>query len=185
MTEFEYLSIGVGLILGLGVTMLLTSFLALFIARRNVRFDWIPIVWAFYILVIQIQYYSAMWNLNDKTVWTTLDFSLPLLLASLIFLAAGLVLPSIHREYPPDLGVYFERDGKWAVVALIARGSVAIISNSFVMGVTRGFSVVDGFILAQIVAAIFFLCSKKRKFKVTFTLLYGLILMRTILTIYL
>ena len=118
MSEFEFLALGVSLILGLVTTQLLTSFLAVFVNRRKIRIDWIPLVWAFYILVIEIQYYSAIWNLNTITEWTVLMSSTPLLLAGLIFLAAGLVLPSAHGDYPSDLGVYFQENRKWAIAAL-------------------------------------------------------------------
>lgn len=62
MTLFEFLSIGVSLVLGLGVTLLLTSLLAAFRARRRVRLDWIPFVWAAYVLAIQGQYWWVTWG---------------------------------------------------------------------------------------------------------------------------
>jgi hypothetical protein len=184
MTEFEYLAIGVSLILGLGTTLLLTSFLAVFVNRKKVRVDWIPLVWAFYILLIQVQYYSAIWNLNKITEWTPIIFATPLLLASLIFLAAGLVLPSAHGDYPSDLGAYFQENGKWAIAALVTRGVVAIFANLFSLGTVRAWSPVEGLIALQIAMALFFIFSKKRALQVTATLLYGLVFLATVAAIY-
>ena len=179
MTLFEYLSIGVSLVLGLGVTLLLTSLLAAFRARRHVRLDWIPFLWAGYVLAIQAQYYWATWALSDRTEWTVFSFGMPLLLASVIFVAAGLVLPSGHGDYPSDLGVYFEQDGKWAIAALAARGAVAVGTNVFVMGASP-VSVVQGLILLQVAAAVFFLLVKTRGPKVASTLVYGVVLSITL-----
>ena len=85
--------------------------------------------------------------------------------------------------YPTDLRVYFEQDGKWAIAALAARGMVAIFANHFVM--TKSFTInsLDVFMLVQIVFAVLFLISKKRIFQITYTLLYGLVLLLTIFKI--
>lgn len=184
MTEFEFLAIGISLILGLGTTLLLTSFLNVFVNRQNIRFDWIPLVWAFYILLIQIQYYAATWNLNDVTDWNFLTFASTLLLAGLIFIAAGLVLPIGQGKYPSDLRNYFEHHGKWAVGALAVRGVVAIFSNHFIIIKNYSLNLVDVLIFLQIAFALLFFISKKRKLLITFTLLYGLILFLTMTLIY-
>lgn len=183
MTEFEFLAIGISLLLGLGATLLLTSLLTLFVNRRQVRIDWIPVTWAVYILIIQIQYYAATWNMNSITEWTFLTFAIPLLLAGLIFLAAGLVLPIGQGTYPSDLKVYFEQDGKWAVAALAMRGIVAVTANVAIMN-NYQFNAVGVLILLQIMIALSFLFSKQRKYQVIFTLLYGFVLFLTLVLIY-
>jgi hypothetical protein len=53
MTHFEFLSVALSFVLGLAVTVLLTSLLTAFRARRKTRMSWLPLTWAFYVLVIQ------------------------------------------------------------------------------------------------------------------------------------
>ena len=183
MTEFEFLAIGISLILGLGTTLLLSSFLTVFVNRHEIKFDWIPIVWAFFVLIIQIQYYAATWKLNSVTEWNFSRFASPLLLAGLIFIAAGIVLPTGQGKYPTDLRTYFERNGKWAVGALAIRGVVAILTNHIIWN-NYSFNLSDILISLQIVFALLFLFSKKRKLLVSFTLLYGLTYFLTMVTIY-
>lgn len=115
MTIFEFLAIGISLMLGLGTTLLQTLFLILFANRRRVKLDGILIVWAFYVLLIQIQYYAATCNLNGVTDWIILTFTSTLLLAGLIFLSAGLVLPIGQGEYPFNLGRCFKHHSRCAV----------------------------------------------------------------------
>ena len=183
MTEFEFLAIGISLILGLGTTLLLSSFLNVFVNRHEIKFDWIPIMWALLVLIIQIQYYAATWNLNSVTEWNFFKFASPLLLAGLIFIAAGLVLPTGQGKYPSDLRTYFERNGKWAVGALAIRGVIAILTNHIVWN-NDSFGPFDILISLQIVFALLFLFSKKRKLIVLFTLLYGLAFFLTMAVIY-
>ena len=62
-------------------------------------------VWALYVLCIRFQYYAATWNLTTNSEWTFMTFASPLILAGLIFLAAGLDLPIGQGAYPPNLQI--------------------------------------------------------------------------------
>lgn len=53
MSSFEFLSVALSFVLGLAVTLLLTSFLIAFRARRKTRLRWLPLTWAFYVLIMQ------------------------------------------------------------------------------------------------------------------------------------
>jgi len=129
-------------------------------------------------LLIEIQYYAAIWNLNYISEWNVFRFAIPLVLA-------GLVLPTGQSEYPSDLGIYFEQHGKWAVAALAIRGVIAILGNHLTMASNYSFNQLDVLILLQITLTLLFLFSGKRKLQVTFTILYGLALIFTLMTIYL
>ncbi|NIV49407.1 MAG: hypothetical protein GWN46_22710, partial [Gammaproteobacteria bacterium] len=50
MTAFEFLSVALSFVLGLAVTLLLTSLLSAFRARHKTKLDWVPFVWAGYAL---------------------------------------------------------------------------------------------------------------------------------------
>jgi hypothetical protein len=54
MSAFEFLSVGLSFVLGLGVTTVLLSLVKLFRVRATVRWDWIPLAWAIMIFVAQI-----------------------------------------------------------------------------------------------------------------------------------
>lgn len=53
MTHFEFLTVALSLVLALAVTVLLTALLTAFRARRKTRMSWLPLTWAFNVLVIQ------------------------------------------------------------------------------------------------------------------------------------
>jgi len=174
MTLFEFLSVGVALVLGLGVTLVLTSLLAAFRARGRVRGDWVPLVWAAYVLALQFQYWWGSWTLVGRPSWTVVSFGIPLVLASLLFVAAGLVLPSGPGPYPSDLRAYFERDGKYAVAALGVRGIVAIGANVAVAG-ENPFIGLHIAILGQVAAASLCFFATSRRMRVLATLLFGVV----------
>ena len=102
------------MIVGLGVTRLLTSGVAVFRSRGSARLDWVPIAWAACVFIWQIQYWWAIIELADlHETWTLGDFLILLGLALLLFIAAALVLPHSELLDGSDLGESFKRDGRW------------------------------------------------------------------------
>lgn len=129
MTAFEFLSVALSFVLGLAVTLVMTSLLAAFRARGESKFHGLSFVWAGLVLVYQFQYWWAIYELSAVSVWTVGTFGMLLLLAVILFLAGGLVLPTSHSTYPDDLGEYFRRDGRWGVFAITAYNLVGTGGN--------------------------------------------------------
>jgi hypothetical protein len=91
MTSLE--SLTVGLVLGLASALVLTSGLAVLRARTDVRVDWVPVLWALYIFVSQMQHWWAFFRLSRLETIPAPVFGLMLLRPVLLFVAGGLVLP--------------------------------------------------------------------------------------------
>jgi len=135
MTQFEFLSVALSFVLGLAVTVLLTSLLRAFRARRKTRMSWLPLVWAIYILVIQFDVWWEVYGLSTMETWSVGAFVLLLLLVLLLFAAGGLVLPAGPGDYPQDLNEYFQEDGRWAVAVIGAFHLASIMVNSALFNV--------------------------------------------------
>jgi hypothetical protein len=132
MTSFEYFSIALSFVLGLGVTRLLLGGVGVFRARRRQRVHWIPIVWAVSIFLFQIQYWWAGFELKELIeTWTHGAFATLLSLAVLLFIAGALILPASANEERKTLFEYFEQDGRWALLALAAYAALAMWANWF------------------------------------------------------
>lgn len=129
MTHFEFLSVALSFVLGLAVTVLLTSFLTVFRARRKARLSWLPLTWAFYLLVIQFDVWWGVFGLASLESWTAGAFVLLLLIVLFLFAAGGLILPMRLGDYPEDLYEYFQQDGRWAVAVIGLFQVAAIIAN--------------------------------------------------------
>lgn len=69
MTHFEFLSVALSFVLGLAVTVLLTSLLTAFRARRMTRISWLPLTWAVYILIVQFDVWSGRSRRNLVGHW--------------------------------------------------------------------------------------------------------------------
>ena len=70
MSPFEFLSAGLSIVLGLAVTLLLTSLLTAFRARRRTRLSWLPFTWAAYVLIMQFDVWWEVYGLASLESWS-------------------------------------------------------------------------------------------------------------------
>jgi len=129
MTHFEFLTVALSFVLGLAVTVLLTSLLTAFRARRKTRISWLPLAWAAYVLVMQFDVWWGVYGLSSMESWSAGAFVLLLLIVLLLFLAGGLVLPTAKGDYPEDLDEYFREDGRWAIAVVGGFNLTSIVAN--------------------------------------------------------
>jgi hypothetical protein len=130
MDTFRWLSTVVSMILGLGIARLLTGGVALFHARHSMRFDWIPLAWAFAVFIQQI---GLWWSLEELATivpkWSLVGFLMLVALVLVLFLAAALVMPPIDLSRTEVLRDLFEADGRWALLMLAAFNTLALFAN--------------------------------------------------------
>jgi len=132
MSEFELLAIPLSLILGLGVTHILTGVTDAIRERERVPLHWLPIAWAFLIFLFQVQYFFVLWDLNESgAIWTWPVFGPSLFNCVVLFLSAGLILPGSRQSDCTSLIDDFENHGRFSLVMLALMLLVAILLNVF------------------------------------------------------
>ena len=131
MTEFELLAIPISLVLGLGITKMLSALAITIRNRKQVRFHWLPVAWAAWIFLVCVQFFFYMWDLYEMEVPFTWSVFGPLLWhCILLFLAAGLILPGPGvREVPDNLLDDFQQHGRLALIPFAVVLVDSIVSN--------------------------------------------------------
>lgn len=104
MNTFEYLSVLVSIILGLGITQLLSGFGTWLEQRHSFRAYGPAIAWAGFLLLVHVQTWWTMFGLGVHENWNFLQFAMVLLQPILLFLLAVIVLPGPNapRHDPRD-----------------------------------------------------------------------------------
>jgi len=158
MNAFQSVWIAPSIILGIGLTRLLSDAIVVFRSRSHARLDWVPLVWAGCIFIWQVQYLWAVIELpNMVKNWTLVDFLLLLGLSLLLFVAAALVLPDSELRQGQTHTESFRRDDRWALLALSGWACVAIFANwvlfrlsflSYESGLLAAVAVLPGVFLA-------------------------------------
>ncbi len=107
MDAFGYVSVIMSVVIGLGLSHLLTGVVELFKARRRVRFYWVHLLWVALIFVGHIFLWWTMWNLRLIRAWNFFSFLLILLAPVLLYVAAAFLVPKIDQESSLYLREYF------------------------------------------------------------------------------
>ncbi|NTV47205.1 MAG: hypothetical protein HGB11_11940 [Chlorobiales bacterium] len=172
MDAFRWISVTLSLVLGLGITRLLSSAVAVFRSREYAKMDWIPLVWATCIFIWQLQFWWAIIELPVliKT-WSIIQFLFLLALPLLLFVAAALILPHTEMEKGESLAELFVRDGRWALLFISAYFSFAIAANWYFWGISP-FTYEGGLDAAQAIVPLVFLRVTSRRGQEVITILY-------------
>lgn len=107
ISPFEYSSILVSIILGLGITQLLSAFTDLLYNYKKVSFYWPQTAWILFVLFLHIQDWFITYQLKDKPVWHLTELVFILLYPISLFIAAKLLLPSNDKEESRDMKSYY------------------------------------------------------------------------------
>ena len=133
MDSFSYLSVFISLILGLGVTHLLSGAATLIRSRREIRMWWPTPLWMATTFLIQVQTWWAMFSLRTVGEWSFAAFMVVLLQPVAIFMMAALIVPRTIGGEPIDLRDEYYREYRWyfstLLLALIVSLSKDLVLN--------------------------------------------------------
>jgi hypothetical protein len=134
MESYGYLSVLVSIVLGLGVTNLLSGFAALVRERGRIQMYWPVPVWMLTLFLIHVQMWWAMFALREVAHWTFAQFLSVLLQPVALFVTSALIVPSLGQEGTVNLRDQFFREQRWFGAGLIAVIVTSIAKNLVVNG---------------------------------------------------
>ncbi len=107
ISPFEYVSILISIILGLGITQILSSFSELLYNYKLVKFYWPQTIWLVFILFLHVQDWFVTYKLKDKMAWSLPELVFVLLYPITIFTAAKMLFPTNKQEEQYDMQKYY------------------------------------------------------------------------------
>jgi hypothetical protein len=122
MKPFDYLAVITSVIVGLGITQLLTASGVIFVKYSQVHLYCIPIIWAVILFVAQIEFWWWCFRLRDSLLWEFFDFIFLLLSPVIMYFLSVIVFPTIGEVHETQVEMkhyYFEHH-------LIFLGGVAV-----------------------------------------------------------
>lgn len=134
MDTYNYLSVLVSIILGLGITNLLSGFAGLVRERARVRmYSPVPI-WMATLFFAHIQMWWAMFDLANVADWTFAKFLSVLLQPVALFLTSAFILPNLSGEGMVDLKESFFRESRWFACGLAGMVFASVAKNLLITG---------------------------------------------------
>lgn len=135
MESFSTIIVTYSIILGLGITNLLNSFMAMFRSRGQAHLHWMPLVWAFCIFTYQVQFWWAIIQLKKiLTVFTLGNFLILMMIALMLFIASAMIIPDNELKKDQNLLDEFYKDGKWALMIMSLYAATAAIVDYIFWG---------------------------------------------------
>ncbi len=121
MPAFEYLTVLVSIIVGLGLSHLLAVTARLIQERDRVEFYAPLLVWMGLLFVLQIQIWWAAFEWQSAHPWSFLPFLLFLMLPIGAYLLSVLLVPDLDRPGDLDLKTSYFRNRRWffGILALL------------------------------------------------------------------
>jgi hypothetical protein len=131
---FSHLSVLISIVLGLGLTHLLSRIGELFQARATygdqVHIYWVQMAWVIIIFVAHVQLWWALYLWTERLESASFfDFILVLLGPVTLFLASRIVLPDIEDNPTIDLKEYFHAIRPWFFTMLALYPVVAAVTE--------------------------------------------------------
>lgn len=108
INPFEYVSMLISLILGLGITQLLSALTDLLYHYNKVKFYWPHSLWIVFIIFLHIQDWFITFQLKDKWVWNLPELFFVLLYPVALFAVAKLLLPTNESEEKNNMKVFYK-----------------------------------------------------------------------------
>ena len=134
MDAFSYLSVLLSIILGLGLTQVLTAIGRLIRHRERVEVHWLPLLWAGLLLLIYVQVWWSMYGMRLRREWTFLAFGIVLAQTATLYVMAAVALPEEVGDTGLDLGAYFDRHHRWFFGFFLATLVVSVAKDIILAG---------------------------------------------------
>lgn len=120
MTPFEHLTVLVSIVIGMGITHLLTTVHELVQVRTRVRFYWLPVLWFVLLFISLVEWWWAIFALRTTVKWNFFYFLFLLMSPVTLYLAAAFVLPDDSERGAEviDLRHYYYENSGWLFTML-------------------------------------------------------------------
>jgi hypothetical protein len=161
MGAFEYLSVLISIVLGLGITHLLMGFGRWVEGRSEFHAFGPSLAWAGFLLLVHIQTWWTMFGYTHHLEWTFLQFVVVLLQPMVLFLMTLLVFPSSDARRQ-DLRENFLHQRRWFFGLLMVLLAVSIGKDLVLNGALPG-AMNLGFHGAFLAAAILGMALKRER----------------------
>ncbi len=141
MSSFEFIMVLVSIIMGLGITTLLSGTVDTLRADTLTKPGLLHGLWVLYLLLLHIGTWLLRWRVADRPQWTGPEVVAFLFAPIVLFALASLVFPRETREV--DLNTYFIENRR-PFFGLLAVFSVAVLVGPFVFYDVEAFGAAAG-----------------------------------------
>jgi hypothetical protein len=134
LSPFEYVVVLTSIILGMGITQLITGFAGIVLRWENVKLYWPHLVLIVLIFIIHIQDWWATYALRNNTSWNLPMFLFIVLYPVTLYILARILFPIRWSPVPVDLRAFFFDNFRKIYLFMLILPVHSVIENYFFRG---------------------------------------------------
>lgn len=120
MSPFEFVSVLISIILGLGITQIMSGLADLIHQWKNVRLYWPHLLWIILVFILHVQDWWLLYQLKVVTTWKLPLFLFQVLYPISLFIMARILFPLSSDPHTTDMrNYYLENYRKFFVLVMI------------------------------------------------------------------
>ena len=112
MTQFEFLTVFISIVLAFGASDIISSWGEQIRLRKQVRVYWLHVAWSALLAVLMIQVWWSLWVLRERTEWTFIEYLLMIVPFLTLSLIAYLMTPSL-KDDDTDIRQHYWDNSRW------------------------------------------------------------------------
>lgn len=132
MTPFEYVSVLISIVLGLGITQIVTGLADIIHRWEKVKLYWPHLMWVGLGFFLHLQEWWVLFELRDVAVWRLPTFFLTILYPINLFILARVLFPSEHSGDTPDLKDFYYSNYRKFFLLIAVLAFISLIDNIFI-----------------------------------------------------
>jgi hypothetical protein len=136
MTPFEYIAVLVSIILGLGVTQIITGVAHFIHTGNKVKIYWPHLLMIIIVFLFHLQEWWVFWEYKDIKVWKMSTFLFVLLYPITLFVQARLLFPFDNFEEETDLKSFYYDNYRYYFLLIGVQAVFSMIDNMWLRGLT-------------------------------------------------
>jgi hypothetical protein len=135
MTPFEYVSVLISIVLGLGITQIVSGLADIIHQWSRVKLYWPHLMWIVFVFFLHIQEWWVLYDLRTLSEWKLPTFLFIILYPINLFILARILFPSAGADSATDFKeFYFENFRKffvWAVILIALSMADNLLLNGY------------------------------------------------------
>lgn len=154
MSPFEFVTVLISIILGLGITQIMSGIADLIHQWEKVKLYWPHLLWVMLVFILHVQEWWLVYELKSVTVWRLPYFLFQVLYPISLFILARILFPLQSDEHSTDMKQFYLHNYRKFFVMVMILSVLSALENIFVHGLgLEGWAVNAGIFFTLLVVA--------------------------------
>lgn len=133
MSPFEYVTVLIAIVVGLGITQILTGVADIIQNSNKVKLYWPHLLWVTFILLLLIQEWWVIYELKDYQPWRLPEFLLIMLYPVNLYILSRVLYPIKVKGKELDLKMFYFNNWRKIYLLLVTSAFLSIVYNMHIL----------------------------------------------------